>query len=121
MIKYFLILLCTVLLNGCSNLPIDTLNKRIAAFEITYNETLKTVLLYLKEDRFSEHDKQLVQEAVRDTSTARAAMYIAKGIGDLETAQGQLLAAQSALQFMRDYLTRAEGKTTSTIYWSAHA
>lgn len=93
---------------GCASLPIDTLNKRIAAFEITYGETLKVIDLWIQEGRLTGTDKTAMQANVKAASEARAAMYIAKGVGDLESAQGKLNAASASLKLIRDYITRNE-------------
>lgn len=110
--RYFFILwFC--FLAGCASLPFDTLNKRIAAFEIGYGETLKTVQLWLTEGRLSAEQKTTVQNAVRKVSQARQAMYIAKGVGDLNKAQNALTAANTSLQVIRELLVKNEAEPVS--------
>lgn len=115
--KLFLLILLLIpaWLAGCASLPaLDTLNKRIAAFEIGYGETLKTVQLWLSEGRLSGDAKATVQNTIRKISQARQAMYVAKGVGDLKTAQGKLNTANAALQLVRNYLTANEKPPTGS-------
>ena len=104
----YLLLLIFLLISACASLPLDTLNKRIAAFEIGYGETLKTVQQWIDEGRLTGSAKNGVQANIKAISQARQAMYIAKGVGDIKTAQGKLNAASGALTLVRDYLVKQE-------------
>lgn len=101
-------------LASCASLPLDTINKRIAAFEITYGETLKTVQLWISEGRIASADLVAVQRNIKAISKARQAMYIAKGVGDIKSVQGKLNAANAALQLVRNYLTANEKPPTGS-------
>lgn len=88
--------------------PIDTYNKKVAAFEITYNETLKTAKLYLNSVSVPESKKDSIRAAISSTAQARAAMQVAQSLGDISEAQTQLQVAQKALTVLRELA--AEGK-----------
>ena len=102
-------------LANCASLPLDTLNKRIAAFEVTYGEILKTVQVWIDEGRLTGSGLDSVKANIKAVSQARAAMYVAKGVGDIKSAQGQLNAASAALQLVRDYLTRNEKQPSASV------
>lgn len=97
-----------LLLVGCAGLAVDTLNKRIAVFEIGYNQTLQTIKLWITEGRLKDADKISIQSRVKEMSVARHAMHNAKMLGDLDTVQGQLNAANISLQILRDFITSQE-------------
>jgi len=89
-------------LQGCATTaPIDTYNKKVAAFEITYNEALKTAKLWLDSSTTPQPIKDSIKAAISDIRDARTAMEFAEGAGDLRTAEGQLKTAQSALRVLR--------------------
>lgn len=104
----FNILILTLFLIGCTGLPVDTLNKRIAVFEIGYHQTLVTVKLWIDEGRLKGVDKTSIQLRVKEMSIARHAMHKAKTLGDLNTVAGQLNAANVSLQILRDFITSQE-------------
>lgn len=108
---------------GCSTLPIDTLNKRIAAFEIAYEQVLVTVDRWIDEGRLTGDRKKQVQDQIRATRTARLAIYIAKESGDIVAAQGKLTAATAALQILREYVAKQEAGENQTRldYWQFQA
>jgi hypothetical protein len=87
---------------GCTTTaPIDTYNKKAAAFEISYNEVLKTAKLYLNDSNVSPDVKTKIKDSIKTVAKARKAMLFAEGAGDITTAQGQLKTAQSALAVLR--------------------
>lgn len=98
-----------IVLAGCAGLPVDTLNKRLAVFEIGYQQTLTTLQTWVDEGRLTGDTKKKIQDHVRDMENALAALYAAKAMGDLDTVDGQLRAAQASLQLVRDYITAQEG------------
>jgi len=98
----------TLFLFDCTGLAVDTLNKRVAVFEIGYNQTLVTIKLWITEGRLKGTDKVSIQSRVKEMSVARHAMHAAKKLGDLDTVAGQLNAANISLQLLRDYITSQE-------------
>lgn len=105
----FITFIVSILLFGCiASLPIDTVNKQIAAFEISYKQVLTTALLWMKEGRLVGDEKAIVQARLKEIQIMRAAMYAARDIGDLSTASGQLKASNSALKLIRDYISKKE-------------
>ena len=106
--KTIILMLCSLILTACANMPLDTLNKRIAAFELTYEQALTTLGLWIKENRLSADNKAKAQQLVKQISEARAAIYIAKGLKDLSKAQNQLNVANASLKILRDILAAKE-------------
>jgi hypothetical protein len=99
-----------VFMFGCASLPIDTLNKRIAVFEISYGEVLVTVDRWIVEKRLVNEDKAKVQAMIKEVQVARTAMYIAKDAGEIANAQDNLTAANIILSKLRDYVATQEAK-----------
>lgn len=97
-----------LLMTACAGLPADTLNKRIAIFEISYGQTLETIKLWIGEGRLNDADKQRMQSYVKDMHTARTTLRAAKAIDDLKTVDGQLRIANVSLQLLRDYIAEKE-------------
>jgi hypothetical protein len=97
-IYLFLLLLA---FTACVSQPVDTYNKKIAAFEISYNEALKTALVYLNDPTISEDKKIKIKEAVSNVSNLRSTMQIAESIGDISKAENQLQLAQKSLLILR--------------------
>lgn len=97
-------IICAFTIISCANMPLDTLNKRLAAFEITYKEVLTTVGKWMHEGRLSTEQKIKVQDMVRKISQARTAIYIAKGLNDMNKAQNQLNTANTTLNVLRELL-----------------
>lgn len=95
-----------LLLVGCMSLPIDTLNKQIAVFEVSYAKNLSKIDNWINEKRFTASEIEKIQEFVRDMRNARAAMYVALNANDIVTAQGKLGAASASLQLIRNYLVK---------------
>ena len=104
MIKQYIIGLLCVLLFSCATLPIDTLNKKLAAFEITYGQVLESVGAWINDGTLSGENKKKVQVLIQQISEARAAVYMAKGINDLRKAESQLSAAQRSILLLRQLL-----------------
>lgn len=101
--KYFIAVLCG-LITACASLPLDTLNKRLAAFEVAYEQALVTVGIWIKENRLSVEQKEQVQGMIKKISDARQAIYIAKGLQNMKEAQTQLTNATAALKLLRELL-----------------
>lgn len=114
-LKLAVLFLSTALMAaGCGTLPIDTLNKRIAAFEISYEQVLLTVDRWIDEGRLVGDAKKKIQDQIREARLARLAIYIAKESGDFTTAQGKLTAATAALQIIRDHIANQEAMQPQT-------
>jgi hypothetical protein len=96
-------------INGCASMNLDTLNKQQAAVEISYQETLRTIVLWAKEGRLTQDEIRGLQTKVKEFEFALDGIAAAKAIGDLKTAKGQLATARGALIFLRNYVDNKEG------------
>ena len=98
---------------GCSmfaTAPIDTFNKQVAAFEISYGVLLDKANLYKKEGRFTPEAKLKMDEAIKTTELTLNAVHAAMVIGDITSAGTQLGMASKALELIRAGLVEAEDK-----------
>ena len=93
-----------VFLVSCASQPVDTLNKRLSVFEITYIETLKKIKLWIDEGNLSTDQVVSIKKSVNDMADARQALYLAKSVGDIATVEGQLKIANVSMQLLRDYI-----------------
>lgn len=97
-----------LLLVGCTSLPVDTLNKRIAVFEVGYSQTLKTIQHWLKENRIKPQDRSTLKTRIAEMSLARTAMHEARKIGNAAEASTQLMLGTSTLGVLRKYIAQQE-------------
>jgi aspartate-semialdehyde dehydrogenase len=114
MIKYkpssIFALAVLVMLYGCNTLPIDTLNKRIAVFEVSYEQVLVTIDRWIDEQRLVGAEKETVKEHVRNMYKTRLAMYVAIKSGDLSTAEGRLQTSMTTLELVRQVIIDNEAR-----------
>lgn len=108
MFKKLAIPVLVVFLAGCAGLQIDTMNKRLAAFEVSYSETLKAVERVYNEGRLSQSDALAVADGIEEIEKARVVMYAALAAGDVAASGDALTMAIEALTVMREYAVRAE-------------
>ena len=102
MINRTVIALLCALLMSCSTMPIDTLNKKLATFEIAYGRVLETVGLLMKTGTLTGDNKTRVQDLIRQVSKARTAVYIAKGYNDIAAAESNLVKARAAFKLITE-------------------
>lgn len=100
------ILAFAFLMASCASAPIDTMNKRIAAVEITYGNMLDLATLYQSEGRLTLNEQQKLAKAFDDYSAARSIMFQALNAGDIELAENKLLAMSQILEFVRPILAK---------------
>ena len=103
-------------MGSCATLPLDTMNKKLAAFEITYNEMLGTVGKWIDENRLNSEQKAQVKNMIKQISEARAAVYMAKGIVNVKDMQTNLNAANKALALLRELIAAQEQKQSSNAF-----
>ena len=111
-VNYIGLYVLLITLTGCSmfaTAPIDTFNKQVAAFEISYGVLLDKANLYKKEGRFSPEGKLRMDEAIKTTELTLNAVNAAMVIGDITSAETQLEMASKALELIRAGLVEAEG------------
>jgi len=100
-------LLLALSMSGCISVQeVDTLNKRFAAFEISYKQTLVEVESLLNGNMLKPETKQTVAKILEDVNKARAAAYVAKGTGNVFEAKNQLDLALKALDFLKATLPK---------------
>ena len=92
------------LLFACSSMQVDTLNKKIAVFEISYGEVLITIDNLISDNDLNYEQIVKVKSLVNNVATARLALYAALKIDDAETAQEKLNAALTLLQAVKQYI-----------------
>ena len=108
--KYIITLLCSLLLS-CSTMPIDTLNKKLATFEIAYGQILQTIGAMMKNGTIAGEQKERVKDLIRQVSKARDAVYIAKGFNDVALAESNLVKARTAFKLIQEIVTKLNSKT----------
>jgi len=101
-------LIVALVMSACATVPVDTLEKRVALFEVSYGEVLKTIQLYKKENRFSDATWKEIQNTVRQVSAARTVMKTSLEIGDIETTSNTLALASQLLTSLRSYYVTTE-------------
>lgn len=94
------------LVAGCAT--VDTQNKRAAAMEITYQETLKTAILYKREGRLDAAQIGKIEALFKKVDQARAAYYLAAEAGLTGLAGTELEKFNSALSVLRTILLEIE-------------
>ncbi len=106
-------LLLAIFLTGCSLFttpPIDTFNKQVAAFEISYGVLLDKALLHKREGRLSAETKLKLDEIVKNIEVTMNAINASMKIGDITSAETQLELATSTLDLLRSTLAAQEDK-----------
>ena len=99
------------LLSSCSLFstpPADTLNKQIALVELGYIQALRTVKEYQSIGLVTPDDQKHIDNFIDSMSSSLDAVYLAKGLGDISTAEGQLKIAITALDSLKQYLIAEE-------------
>ena len=111
MIKHYIISLLCMFILSCSTMPIDTLNKKLATFEIAYGQVLQTVGLLIKTEKLTGDNKKRVQDLITEISKYRTAIYIAKGYNDLSQAENNLVKAQTAFKLIGQIVSTLNKQT----------
>lgn len=88
-------------LSSCATYQLNTLNKKLYAFEVGYGELLLIINTYIDNGTLAGESKAKVQKAVKEVSQARTAVYVAKGLGDVVRAESELLMASELLKALR--------------------
>ena len=110
-----------VFLVGCAS--IDTTNKRIAAMEITYQEIMKTAILYKREGRLSPAQIKEINALFNTIDQSRDLILMAMNAKNDALARDQLISINAALGALRTILLEIEGEreTTSLGHDERHA
>jgi len=89
---------------GCASSPINTLNKRMAAVEISFQEIEKLALLHQSEGRLSVEKQLKIDKAFTDYTKARNAARKAIKLSDIELAENKILAMSQILTAIRPFV-----------------
>ncbi len=104
-----LITLTAVFMGGCASMPdVDTPGKRFAVFEISYQEILKTAILYKQEKRLSDDQTKRLDDLFSQMNTGRELALRAWLDNDMPAFDNRMQALTGALQLMRAVLVEAE-------------
>ena len=115
MTRFFIFVVSLVLIS-CSSMPaLDTLNKRVAAFEISFQEIVKVVILYKEEGRLSENDFLKAKGLVNEINETMVLVNSLKSIDDLVGAETNLQRANALLGTLRNYLREKEINDSSKL------
>lgn len=105
----FIIFTLFILTSCAAILPVDTLNKRMTAFEITYQETLKTAINLRDQGYLDVQAQDAIDQIVTNIETVRGAAYSAIALGNTEVAESKLGLAASMLSMLSDILKQKGG------------
>ena len=94
---------------GCTAMPtVDTMGKRMAVFEITYSELVRTAEVNLSEGRLDKEQAVLIDQMFKKIDTTRLIVYEAWNAGDTPTMNNGLEALNVGLSALRAILIEAE-------------
>lgn len=106
--RYLLITILFVL-TSCAAVPIlDTINKRMAAFEVSFQETVKLVILYRQEGRFTESEFFAIKNRINEVNNILSVTYGLIDSGNIVEADKSLSSAKTVLQIVRRVLLEKE-------------
>ena len=92
-------------------MQVDTMNKKIAAVEISYQESLSTALVWRSEGRLSHAKIDSLTKLFNDVDQAIQAMYVAKDLVNLSEFNTQQDKALNALKTIRALLDEKISQT----------
>lgn len=101
----FVFALIVGVLAGCSSNPmlaLDTMNKRMGAFEIAYDEAMEVVKRQNAEGRIPEDKKPVIREAIQKINEARNAAYAAMGQMDRPVFDDNMRVMYASLSVLRE-------------------
>lgn len=102
---YFTFIVMLFLLVACASTPtLETLNRRVALFEVSYEQALLTVDRWIEDGRLNGDKKQRVQRYIKDIYKTRLSMYVALKAGGLDKAMDNLNTSLIALDLVRKYI-----------------
>jgi len=102
--KIYLVFVMVFLLSSCALFAkVDTLNKRIALFEVSYEQVLITVDRWIADGRLAGDHKQRVKQYINDIYKTRLAMYVALKAGAKGNAEEKLKTSILALELVQRY------------------
>ena len=114
--KRFILSVIMLVTVGCASIPpIDTVNKRAAAMEITYQELVTRAIQYRKEGRLSTGQILEIQDLFDNINLARGALYLALKNND-PAASNKLKLVNLAILSLRELLTSIEKKGAANVY-----
>ena len=95
-------------LSACATAPLDTVNKKFAAFEVTYKSALTQIDKLEKTNSLKPETKTKLADVLKEVNKARTAAYLAKDAGDIRSAEGQLKLALTLLERLQSTMPAGE-------------
>lgn len=112
--NYAIFLAVVMMLGACSVMPtLNTFNERSVAVEVSFTEVVKNLTQWRKEGRLTDSEWASAKKDISDTQAVLDAMYLAKGAGDLATAEGKMSIANAGIALLRKYLVEKEAANVS--------
>lgn len=105
--SYWTLGLLLILLQGCVGLggpTPETVNERLAAAEISYQEVIKTATLYRQQGQLSQSQIESIDDAFDQYEKARDAARAALQLADIATADEKAGQVAKVLQSIRNIL-----------------
>lgn len=99
--KYQCFYLLVLFLIGCAGVTIDTVNKRFAAFEVSYKSVLTEIDSLDRSNSLKPETKTKLVALLKDVNKARDAAYLAKNVGNITEAQNQIGLAITLLERLK--------------------
>lgn len=116
-IHNLLTMACVLLLTSCATVQqLDTLNKRMGAFEIAYGETLQIIDRWLTQGMIDDGNKATLQKHIKKIQSARQAFYVAKKVNDFNKAKDSLDIATKSLELMREFIKLKTEQTQGKLH-----
>ena len=95
-------------LSACATAPLDTVNKKFAAFEVTYKSALTQIDQLEKTNSLKPETKTKLADVLKEVNKARTAAYLAKDAGDIRDAEGQISMAILLLERLQSTMPAGE-------------
>jgi len=107
--KLFIIVALAFTLFGCATSPaIDTLNKKLAVFEISYQEALIAAISLHDQGLLNQSSQEFITRAIETLGLARQSVYNAIERGNISLAEDNLVRAQQALVILTQLIRQKE-------------
>ena len=103
-----------MLLTACASLPMDTNEKKLAAAEITWKQTLLAVDKSV--DRMSDSQKSSVKQTLIDTNSAIKSARVALAISNEIAFTDNITIVNSSIDILRTLLEQMEDTGAENVY-----
>jgi len=107
--KLFILIALAFTLLGCATpTAIDTINKKIAVFEISYQEALTAAISLHSQGLLNQSSQEAITRAIETLGLARQSVYTAIERGNISLAEDNLVRAQQALMLLTQLIRQKE-------------